>query len=104
MMNYLTFLDAVIERGLEAARRDYATKADKLAGSIAGFEACRNKTPGELRELLATAGQATEAARRNRVADYWRIRCYEAEIEWVCNCVSVLLHSQGLDTIIPPTA
>lgn len=103
-MNYLTFLDAVIARGIEGARKDYATKPDKLAGSVAGFEACRDKTPTELRGLLAEATKATSAARRTCTSDYWKVRCYEIEIEWVCNCVSVLLKMQGLMPIVPPTA
>jgi len=113
-MHYLTALDAIVNRGIEASKRDYRDKPDKLAGAIAGFSACRDKTPLQLLALLEEANKATHEA-RNRVntnklpsQEYWKIRCYEAEIEWVCNCVSVLLTNQGEKSPFPhhvgPTA
>jgi hypothetical protein len=92
-LNYEEFLEAVILKGIEAAKRDYANPRNQnhpmmLAGSVAGFEACRRRTPQQLLALLAVAEKRTIAARRADIDNYWEVRCYEAEIEWVCNCVS----------------
>ena len=104
-MNYTKFLEQVIDKGIEAAKRDYSRpeQKDKLEGSIKGFEACRGKQPQELLELLVSARKETHKAFVNKVTNYWYIRCQEGEIEWVCNCVSAMAMNQGLLTIIPPT-
>lgn len=101
-MNYEQFLNRVVDEGREAARLDYKS-GDKLAGSQAGFDACRGKSVADLAALLDTANRATTDARRREAADYWWFRCYELEVEWVCNCVSAMLHNQKLPTIVPPT-
>lgn len=103
-MTYEKFLERVINDGIEAAKSDYANDKMKRQGSVAGFEACRGKTPAQLAELLAQAREATHLACLKRVEGYWRVRCYEAEVEWVCNCVSAMAMNEGLETIIPPTA
>ena len=114
-MQYLVFLDAVIDRGLAAAREDYAKRPEKLEGAVAGFEACRDKQPAELQTLLAEAREKTrdlhwdnvltQHERANdRTYAYWIQVCYENEVEWVCNCVSALLANEGRPTIVPPTA
>lgn len=102
-MNYAKFLDRIITRGIEAAKRDYSRpdQKQKLQGSLAGFETCRGKNPAELQILLTSTRIATRNA-LNR-DDYWWYRCYEAEVEWVCNCVSVVLNAKGLSTIVAPT-
>lgn len=102
------FLDDVIANGIEAAREDYRDYPIRLRGAIAGFEACRGKNPMELRELLkkssreameeydrATSGGGGEA--------YWEKRCFEGEVEWVCNVVSSVLVQNELPMIVPPT-
>lgn len=113
-MHYLVALDAIVNRGIAAAQRDYMDKPEKLEGAVAGFEACRDKTPLQLLALLEEASKSTREARhRTNASDapsqgFWKIRCYEAEIEWVCNCVSVLLTNQGEKSPFPhhigPTA
>jgi hypothetical protein len=113
-MDYLTALDAVIARGIEAARRDYKDSAHKRDGAVAGFNACRGKTPVELEKLREEASAATTAARNKQLdddfkaQDYWKTRCYEAEIEWVCNCVAAILFNQKQPSPFPrhvgPTA
>lgn len=103
-VDYNEFLNKVIDDGIEAAKEDYASRPEKLKGSIEGFEACRGKNPLELAEVLKQASKKTHEARMNRVPNYWEIRCFEAEVEWVCNCVSAILMNQGLPTIISPTA
>ena len=116
-MSYEEFLNRIIDDGIEAAKTDYCrpSQQNKLEGSIAGFEACRKKTAGQchvegvvvaLADLLAEARKATLDAhmRREESEEYWRIRCYEAEVEWVCNCVSAVLINENRPCIIPPTA
>lgn len=108
-MNFETFLSRVIKEGIEAAKGDY-TRLDqktKLKGSIAGFEACRGKSPIELGKLLKEADAKTTAhmrEERDDVEGYWEVRCFAAGVEWVCNVVSSALVNQGLPEIIPPTA
>jgi hypothetical protein len=103
-MEYLKFLERIINDGIEAARKDYANAPDELKGAVAGFEACRGKQPAELAALHLEAQSRTREAFRLRVENYWEIRCYDAEIEWVCNCVSAVMLNQGLPVIVNPTA
>lgn len=105
MTNYATFLARVIDDGIEAARRDYAEprQANKLRGAVAGFEACRGKSPVALAALLAEARERTMVAYREQADNYWEVRCFEAEVEWTCNVVSAAFHNQGLSVIVPPT-
>lgn len=109
-MNYQDFLTRIIDDGVEAATQDYADSPAKRRGSIAGFEACRGCPPAKLAQLLKDARAARDHARdetqadRGDLDDYWEARCYEAEVEWVCNCVSVILVNEGRPPIVPPTA
>ena len=50
-MGYNDFLDSIINQGIASAKRDYVA-GEKLDGSIAGFEACRNKTYEEIVDIL----------------------------------------------------
>ncbi len=102
-VNLLDFLSVVIEDGIAAARKSYANDPEKRAGAVAGFEACRGKSPTELLALLEGARSDTRLAYVLDARDYWRARCYEAEIEWVCNCVSAVLENEGHAPIINPT-
>lgn len=96
------FITKVVDIGIAAARVDYAKHPIKLRGAIAGFEACRNLDLESLALLLKSTRTATLAARD--VPDtYWWFRCYELEVEWVCNCVSATLVQSGKEPIIPPT-
>jgi hypothetical protein len=106
-MSYAGFLQRVIEEGIEAARQSYGKKEPHmLKGSIEGFDACRGKTPYELGQLLIKARQAAMDAAVEKMEEdsYWRVRCYELEIDWVCNVVSAVLMNEGQPTIVPPTA
>lgn len=92
-MNYNDYLNGVIDGGIEGAKRSYSNPNNSnhpmmLEGAIAGFEACRGKSPEELGVLLGEAGKNTTRAMLEDLPDYWRHRCFHAEIEWVCNCVS----------------
>ena len=113
-MQYLNALDAIINRGIAGVKESYRDEPHKRDGSLEGFEACRNKTPQELLAILNTAGDKTKQARQDQhdgkisMQDYWKIRHAEVQIEWVCNCVSVILCNQGHESPFPrhvgPTA
>lgn len=105
MIEYNEFLKRIIDRGITAASESYKDDPPKRRGALAGFEASRDKTPEELRELLKEAMEASEQALRDElpIDEYWETRCRNLEIEWVCNCVSVVLHQNGLPTIVAPT-
>ena len=112
-MDFSTFLNSLIDDGIVAAKEDYGQpnmsdrQQQKLDGSIAGFEACRQVRGShacqDLRELLDSSKSAAICARDQDKDKYWWYRCYEAEVEWVCNCVSAVLHNEGMPTIITPT-
>lgn len=72
-MNYNDFLNRIIDDGITAAKRDYENSPDKLKGAVAGFEACRGKSPPELFELLREAGEATRRAYREQAANCHRL-------------------------------
>jgi hypothetical protein len=101
-MNYEQFLARVINDGIEGAKEDY--QDHKLEGAIAGFEACRSKTPAELAALLGEASQQVQELFGGDLKDYWRAVCYRGEVEWVCNCVSAMLANDGHSPIVIPTA
>lgn len=103
MMTLQKLLDRVVDDGIKACSESYKDKPQKRAGAIAGFEACRDKTIFELRQTLDLARKAADVARAVDRENYWYLRCFEAEVEWVCNVVSSALHNQGLDTIVTPT-
>lgn len=111
-MTFDEFISKAIDEGIEAAKRDYTKPRQKakLEGSIEGFEACRGKSPVEIGEILKDAKRKTREARGRvhekeiKESDYWRIRCREAEIEWIANVVSAALVNQGFSPIVQPTA
>ena len=105
-MTYNQFLDQIIDNGIEGAKRDYAKPEQKmkLRGAIAGFSICRREDPHGLQSLLKMAQESTQQARSEKSEDYLYYRCYEAEIEWVCNCVSALLYYNHMPVIVQPTA
>jgi hypothetical protein len=90
------FVTRIIDDGIAAAREDYADSPEKLEGAVAGFEACRGLSPLELISVLEYAALETQRAFRDQSPDYWRVRCFELEAEWVCNCVSAALVNSGV--------
>jgi hypothetical protein len=103
-VTYNEFLEIIVTGGIEAATRDY-DPGDKRNGAIAGFQACIGKSPAELKDLLDASRIATRDARNcEDKYNYWWFRCYELEVEWVCNCLSALLMHLGEPVIIQPTA
>ena len=111
-MTYREFLRRVIDDGIDAAERDYAEDEAKRKGAVAGFEACRDKLPVELEQLLREANaeerkvMVTHSKSPERNEDrIWSLKTRRAEIEWVCNCVSALLMNEGsTKLIVQPTA
>lgn len=107
-MTYEEFLQHLIEDGIRAVNVDYANDEARRAGALAGFEACRRKSPENLGVLLDEARQAEHRMRfmvqGATDADIWRSITFAAEVDWVCNVVSAMLMNQGLKTIVTPTA
>lgn len=106
-MDFNKILTHIIEQGIEAVKKDYKEGTDKYNGAIAGFEECRNKTVEELTDLLIKCREETSRAFKREIGGikegYWFIRCFEAEVEWVCNVLSAILMTNGLPVIIYPT-
>ena len=105
-MGYLEFLERVIDDGLAAAKIEYANDPPKLHGAIAGFEMCREMSPAMLAQVLTAARQirGEKRAGSDPLDAYWKSRCAELEVEWVCNVVSAALVNEGREPIVPPTA
>jgi hypothetical protein len=99
-MDYTEFLTRVVDEGIEAATSDYTKESDKqnLEGSIAGFNACRNKSPEELIEVWNEASKKMNEAFGEQKDNYWYFRCFQLEVEWVCNVVSAMLMNEGHTT------
>jgi len=100
IMNYTEFLTRIIDEGIEAAKADYTKESDKqnLEGSIAGFNACRDKSPEELVKVWQKASDDMNNAFNEQKDNYWWFRCFQLEVEWVCNVVSAMLMNQGQTT------
>ena len=104
-MEYNSFLKKIIDDGIEAVKRDYADSPEKAKGAVEGFEACRDKQPHELLQLLLDSNRRAGEAHFNADIDkYWELRCFALEVEWTCNCVSAALLSNNLPIITHPTA
>lgn len=103
-MRYEEFLRRVVDEGERAAAESYKDDPPKRRGAVAGFRACEGKSPAQLAKLLEEAGMARASAYHGPIDDYWEARCYEAEVEWVCKCVSAALLNMGLPAIVPVTA
>ncbi len=91
-MTYEQLLDRIISDGIAAAQADYADRPHRLRGAVEGFEACRGRTPEQLVELWREAESRVMALRGDTatsVDDYWYNRCFQAEVEWCMNVISV---------------
>jgi len=103
-MNYDEFLNTIIDNGIAGAKTDYTEEQQRehLEGSIAGFEACRNKFPHELIEVYHESNEYANKAFFERDADkYWWFRCYQLEVEWVLNCISASMVNEGGAPLLP---
>lgn len=104
-MNWDAFINKIVDLGIEAAKRDYKRPEQKplLDGSIAGFEACRDKSVVELPKILESAAQARTEAQKYSTTGFLRAKGFYNEVEWVCNVASAALYNQQLPVIIQPT-
>jgi len=98
---YYLFLKQTIDKGIEAAKEDYDNPEQKLylQGAIAGFEACRDKSPVELLEIHQAASRRASEAYVKRSRRYWYYRCYQMEVEWVLNVLSAGTQTQLLPNL-----
>ena len=131
-MTYEALLDRIISDGIAEVREAYADPKEhhKRDGAIDGFEACRDRAPGDLVALWTEAERGAEqivrdmredarrsalgdrprsdlsAASSGDATDYWRQRYKVLQIEWVCNVVSVGLVNSGQPALLGhlPTA
>ena len=110
-MTYFEILNRIIDEGIAGARQDYnkPDQSSKLQGSIEGFDACRGRKVSELTMLLLSSEENSRRAyfanlkEISSIDEYWRLQCFAAEIEWVCNVMSAVLETNGYPTIINPT-
>ena len=100
---YESVLERIIEDGIKEAKQSYSrpVQRDKLEGSLAGFSACRNKTPKQLNELFKRAFR--DLYLHYGQEDYFYHRCFQSEVEWTCNVMSAVLEAQGLPRITSVT-
>jgi len=109
---YEAFLSKLISSGIQSVSGDSGIKAHpkRLAGAIAGFKACAGLAPEKLAQLLVESNRKTHNAHIDLVdkridnEDYWEARHFAIQVEWVCNCVSVVLIRTGKPAILTPTA
>lgn len=99
------FIALVIEDGIKSAKEEFVdpNESESLQGALLGYERCRGKNPEEFRLLLAESRDASYKAEQEKAIDYWFIRSQELEIEWVCNCLSVVMGNRRLQPIMQPT-
>lgn len=108
-MRFQDFLRRVIEESIKNCKEDFArrtaTYKTELPASVAGLEACRDKSPPQLAQLLERARKVNQIAYRQQtdINRYWQVTAFMAEVEWVCNVVSVVLINQGIAYLVPPT-
>lgn len=102
-MTHQAFLEEVICGGIEAVKASYADGSQKQEGSLAGFEACRGKDRDSLAALLYQAQEKANREFADDSPDYWKARCFCAEVEWVCNCYSAILALERMPTIVHVT-
>lgn len=101
-MEIQRLLEKVVERGIKEVKYKYPP-SDKLNGAIAGFRSCLDLDVHSLKLLLESSRLAKEAARAENDERYWWYCYYALQVEWTCNCISVLLVRRQEEPIIPPT-
>lgn len=99
-MKYEDFLQVIVQESLIAARDSYSDSPDRLSGAESGLRACLGKSPDELKMVLKQAQEMSKEARFDRSDNYWEVRCYEIEVEWVCDCISAILVKNGREPIL----
>lgn len=98
------FIELVIDDGIRSAPLSiYDDGGDGRVGSIAGFVACRGKTPFQLHTMLRAAELSVQSIpwkdERRRFHNQYLLK-----VRWVCNCVSVVLIREGRTPIVDQPA
>jgi hypothetical protein len=110
-MTYDQLIDRIIADGLDEVRDAYKDPKEhhKRDGAIEGFEACRGQAPSKLVELWREAEKAAHAIAVANHGDpdvdadatvYWKAQYKAAQIEFVCNVVSVGLQQNGQPALL----
>lgn len=105
MLRYQDFLALVIDESKLVASNCFRF-SDPYAesGALAGLEACRDKSPPQLSELLERSYRVHHTALHETVMQrYVKITAFLHEVLWVCTVISCVLVNQGIDPIVPPT-
>lgn len=106
---YQDFLNRVVDESIKGATESYGKRDDSkgkamFQGAVAGLNACRDLSPPQLAQLLLRARTIQHKAFRATVLErYWRVNCFMAEVEWVCNVISCALVNMGVPPIVEPT-
>lgn len=103
-MTYKQFLDIIIDDAITAAKETYKHDANKRDGAISGLTACRDRDPLELREVYQETKEYVDKFMfgHKEPKTYWWYRCYQSEVEWVCNVASAALKEfMNLEPILP---
>lgn len=103
-MEYFSFLERLIDESIEAAKADYGTDPkweNQLQGSLAGFEACRGKSPDGLVEVFSeVSGYLKSSYDGTDNRQYWWFNCYKLEVEFVMNVVSAVMVNSGMQPLL----
>lgn len=89
-------MEKIIDKGIEAVKRDYKNDPLKMAGAINGFEACRGKAPLKLIPIWQFSEKKANEAMFKESKNYWFWRCRTLEIDWVLNNVSCFMYTAGV--------
>jgi hypothetical protein len=109
-MSIKAFVDEIVAQGVAAAEVDYKDRPDDLEGAKQGFEACRDKDPRQLSELLTEARKREQECYTASILDkaklpeFKKARAFTSEVHWVCNVLSAVMEDHKLQPIVPPTA
>jgi hypothetical protein len=98
------FINRICADGIAAARASYSSpnQADKLRGSIEGYELCQGiEHTDHLMEALHKANARAMQAFGDQADDYRRWSSRVAVIEWVCNVVSAGFVAKGFQPLGP---
>lgn len=99
-------LRLTVERGIASVRADSSMKPYEIEGSIEGFELCRSidaTTPDAMVELLNRVRRESEEAfhvsneNKMSLADYWRVRYREIQVEYVFEIMKFAWIQSGHD-------
>jgi hypothetical protein len=99
-------LNCIVDDGITEVQLVY-TKPNqriKCEGALDAFERCRGRTDSQLLELLEKSRHETSAARLVEADNYWYLRYFELQVEWVLNVLSAAMWARGEVPLIPPTA